>query len=124
MNLVKAKGVTAVAVLHDLSLVSEFADKVLLLQNQKMVAYSCPEGVLNDHFISPTFGLRVIPFQHPRANSIIHHFEALKLLINPEEGLYEKNNRFFIFGLPSEYALADKTTYPVCRFKVVEIVLR
>lgn len=77
LNLVKAKGVTAIAVLHDLSLVSEFADKVLLLQNQKMVAYSCPEGVLNDRFISPTFGLRVIPFQHPRANSIIHHFEAL-----------------------------------------------
>jgi iron complex transport system ATP-binding protein len=77
LALVKAKGVTVVAVLHDLSLVSGFADKVLLLQGQKMVTFSCPEEVLNDQFMAPTFGLRVVPFQHPRLDSIVHHFEAL-----------------------------------------------
>ena len=77
LNLVKAKGVTAIAVLHDLSLISEFADKVLLLKEQKMVTYACPKNVLNDQFMTPTFGLRVIPFKHPRTNYVVHLFEAL-----------------------------------------------
>ena len=62
--------------LHDLPLVTPFADNILLMSKQKMVAFASPNTLMHDDFITPVFGLRVIPFSHPRMHNTIHHFEA------------------------------------------------
>lgn len=46
LSLVKNKGITVVAVLHDLSLIESFADRVLLLSQGRMVLCDTPERVL------------------------------------------------------------------------------
>lgn len=76
LTLVKQRGIASIAVLHDLPLVTPFADKVLLMSKQKMVAYASPDIVMQNTFITPVFGLNVIPINHPHINRTIHHFEA------------------------------------------------
>lgn len=76
LKLIKHRGIASVVVLHDLPLVTPFADNILLMSEQKMVAFAPPETLMRDDFITPVFGLRVIPFSHPHMHSTIHHFEA------------------------------------------------
>ncbi|WP_434361289.1 ABC transporter ATP-binding protein [Parasalinivibrio latis] len=76
LELIKRKGITSVAVLHDLPLVASFADKVLLMARQKMVAYDSPDVVMQNQFITPVFGLNVVTFNHPQISTSVHHFEA------------------------------------------------
>ncbi len=76
LALIKQRGVAAIAVLHDLPLVAPFADKVLLMSEQKMVTYASPEIVMQNEYMTPAFGLQVIPLSHPYINNTIHHFEA------------------------------------------------
>ena len=76
LHLIKLRGIASVVVLHDLPLVAPFADKVLLMSDQKMVTFDVPDLVMQNHFMTPVFGLRVIQFKHPNMCSTIHHFEA------------------------------------------------
>ncbi|MEZ8624551.1 ABC transporter ATP-binding protein [Vibrio splendidus] len=76
LSLIKQRGIASVVVLHDLPLVAPFADKVLLMSGQKMVAFSAPDTVMQDRYMIPVFGLRVLTFNHPVICSTIHHFEA------------------------------------------------
>ena len=76
LSLIKQRCIASVVVLHDLALVTPFADKVLLMSEQKMVTFSTPDVVMQDQFMTPVFGLRVIPLNHPDTCSTIHHFEA------------------------------------------------
>lgn len=76
LKLIKHRGIASVVVLHDLPLVTPFADSVLLMSEQRMVAFAPPDILMRDDFMTPVFGLRVIPFNHPQMHSTIHHFEA------------------------------------------------
>lgn len=76
LELVKQKGVAAIAVLHDLQLVAPFADQVILMSQQRMLECGSPEDVLQNKYITPTFGLNVLTFNHPLLGNAIHHFEA------------------------------------------------
>ncbi|CCO45672.1 putative hemin ABC transporter ATP-binding protein [Vibrio nigripulchritudo SOn1] len=76
LELIKLKGVASIAVLHDLPLVAPFADKVLLMSEQKMVAYASPDQVMQNEYITPVFGLRVVTLSHPQIAGAVHHFEA------------------------------------------------
>ncbi|MFD2177206.1 ABC transporter ATP-binding protein [Veronia pacifica] len=76
LALVKQRGIASIAVLHDLPLVAPFADNILLMSDQKMVAYASPDEVMQNEFMTPVFGLQVIPLNHPLMDSTIHHFEA------------------------------------------------
>ncbi|EGU44738.1 ABC transporter-like protein [Vibrio splendidus ATCC 33789] len=76
LSLIKKRGIASVVVLHDLPLVAPFADKVLLMSDQKMVIFASPETVIQDRYMVPVFGLRVLSFNHPNMCSTIHHFEA------------------------------------------------
>lgn len=76
LSLIKQRGIASVAVLHDLPLVAPFADKVLLMSEQKMVVFDTPDTVMQDQYMTPVFGLRTISFNHPNMCSTIHHFEA------------------------------------------------
>lgn len=76
LALIKRKGVACIAVLHDLQLVAPFADKVVLMDSQRVVKCGSPEEILSNQYITPIFGLNVLTFQHPHLNNAVHHFEA------------------------------------------------
>ncbi|MDD1780204.1 ABC transporter ATP-binding protein [Enterovibrio sp. ZSDZ35] len=76
LALVKQKRIASIAVLHDLPLVTPFADKIILMSEQTIVISSSPNVVMQNRFITPVFGLRVIPLSHPLIENTIHHFEA------------------------------------------------
>ncbi|NAW69259.1 ATP-binding cassette domain-containing protein [Vibrio sp. V27_P1S3P104] len=79
LDLIKHKEVACIAVLHDLQLVAPFADRVILMANQRMVKFDSPTEILSNQYITPTFGLNVLTFQHPSLHNAVHHFEAASL---------------------------------------------
>ena len=54
------KHLTIVAVLHDLNLISLFADKALLLKSGELVAFGKVEDVVNEKILAETFGVNVV----------------------------------------------------------------
>lgn len=76
LALIRRKGIASIAVLHDLPLVTPFADKVILMSEQQMVTYDTPDEVMQNAFITPVFGLHVFPLSHPKISGIVHHYEA------------------------------------------------
>ncbi len=58
-ELCREKKSTIVAVLHDLNLISLFADKALLLKSGKCLAFGKVEEVLNESSIKEAFGVEV-----------------------------------------------------------------
>lgn len=76
LALIRRKGIASIAVLHDLALVTPFADKVILMSEQRMVIYDTPDEVMNNTFITPVFGLHVFTLTHPKINGTVHHYEA------------------------------------------------
>jgi iron complex transport system ATP-binding protein len=59
------KGVGVLAILHDLNLASEYADKVMLMQNGERVAYGNPFDVLTVDNIAHTYHMPTIVTEHP-----------------------------------------------------------
>lgn len=76
LALIKRKGVACIAVLHDLQLVAPFADKVILMANQRIVKCGSAVEILSNQYITPIFGLNVLTFQHPHIDNAVLHFEA------------------------------------------------
>lgn len=76
LSLVKNQGVTVVAVLHDLSLVESFADRVLLLSQGRAVAWDVPERVLVSAQLYPVFGLTSFTVPHPETGKALRIFEV------------------------------------------------
>lgn len=58
-ELVEEEGITAVAVLHDLSLTCNFCDWVMLLEQGRVYASGSPEEVLTEENIAAVYGLAV-----------------------------------------------------------------
>ena len=57
MALVRGLGITIVAVLHDLTLVGPFADRVAVLQGGRLVAHGPPEAALSPGIVRDVFGM-------------------------------------------------------------------
>lgn len=76
LSLVKSKGITVVAVLHDLSLTESFADRVLLLSQGRSVIYDTPERVLVSEYLYPAFGLTSFTVAHPDTGKALRIFEV------------------------------------------------
>ena len=57
----------AVIVTHDLNLAAEFADRLLLLKNGKLIASGAPETVLSNHNLRETFGVEVVLDANPKS---------------------------------------------------------
>ena len=55
----REKKLTIIAVLHDLNLISLFADKALLLKSGELIAFGKVEEVLNENSIKEAFGVEV-----------------------------------------------------------------
>ena len=76
LSLVKSQGITVVAVLHDLSLIDAFADRVLLLSQGRAVAWDVPERVLVSQRLYPVFGLTSFTVPHPMTGKALRIFEV------------------------------------------------
>ncbi|HHG8774961.1 TPA: ABC transporter ATP-binding protein [Raoultella planticola] len=76
LALVKSKGITVVAVLHDLSLIESFADRVLLLSQGRAVACDTPARVLVPEYLRPALGLTSFTVAHPDTGKTLRIFEV------------------------------------------------
>lgn len=59
------KGVGVFAILHDLNLASQYADKILILAEGKVRAYGKPESVLTSEILSDAFQHPIQVMDHP-----------------------------------------------------------
>jgi iron complex transport system ATP-binding protein len=71
-RLCSAGSSTVIAVLHDLNLVSLFADKALLLKSGSMVAFGPTAEVLTERRIADVFGVEVAATRDP--SGLIYYF--------------------------------------------------
>ncbi|STW06982.1 ABC transporter (iron.B12.siderophore.hemin) [Klebsiella grimontii] len=76
LALVEKLGITVVAVLHDLSLIESFADRVLLLSQGRALAWDVPERVLVSERLYPVFGLTSFTVPHPETGKALRIFEV------------------------------------------------
>lgn len=76
LTLIKNKGITAVAVLHDLSLIDTFADRVLILSQGKQVVFDTPSRALSSRYLRPVFGLNSFTVAHPANGKHLRIFEV------------------------------------------------
>jgi iron complex transport system ATP-binding protein len=58
-SLQKKKALTAVCVLHDLNLASQYSDKILLLNRGRIIEYGPPKDILNQETIKKVFNATV-----------------------------------------------------------------
>ncbi len=60
----------AVVITHDLNLASEFANKILLLKNGKMLATGTPKEVLTQENLREVYGVKVLLDQNPVSKNV------------------------------------------------------
>jgi iron complex transport system ATP-binding protein len=65
------KGITVIAVLHDLNLASYFCDKIILLNKGKIFAIGNVKEVITPDNIYTVYGIRVDILQHPKSKKPI-----------------------------------------------------
>ena len=63
-----SQGVGILAILHDLNLAAQYADRILVLAGGKVLAYGTPFEVLTPEVIDAAFGHPVVVMRHPQAN--------------------------------------------------------
>ncbi|MEM8597154.1 MAG: ABC transporter ATP-binding protein [Pseudomonadota bacterium] len=66
LALVAGLGITVVAILHDLMLAPEFADRVAVMQGGRIRCSARPEEALSEALIRDVFDLAVFRLPHPR----------------------------------------------------------
>jgi iron complex transport system ATP-binding protein len=59
------EGVGVLVILHDLNLAAQYADRLLMLKDGKLIASGNPQTVLTREIIEETFAIPVIVTQHP-----------------------------------------------------------
>lgn len=69
--------VTSLAVIHELTLVEDFADRVIVLQNGKIVADGSPMESLSNETVQNVFKVNRVDLVHPTSGKEIRVFEAL-----------------------------------------------
>ena len=77
LDLVRGLGITVVAVLHELSLVPEFADQVLVLNKGQLVAQGSPQAALSADVVERVFGMSLVRAPHPETKNSLWFFERL-----------------------------------------------
>lgn len=65
LDLARSLGITVVAVLHDLALVSPFADRVAVLRHGRLVAHGKPDEALSAATVRDVFAMDCFPFTNP-----------------------------------------------------------
>ena len=73
-------GLTSVAAIHDLNMASRFCDRLVLLQEGRVLAEGTPEEVLTPKLIAQAFGVNAAVYRDPHTASL-----AISL-IGPADG--------------------------------------
>nr|WP_230840423.1 heme ABC transporter ATP-binding protein [Gloeobacter morelensis] len=60
------RGAAVVSVLHDLNLAAQYADRLALLKDGKLLGVGAPDTVLTPEWIETGFGLQTLVLRHPR----------------------------------------------------------
>jgi len=74
---VRGLGVTVVAALHELSLVADFADLVVVLNGGRVVAQGTPADALTAPVVAQVFGMALVRIRHPHEGRDLWVFERL-----------------------------------------------
>jgi iron complex transport system ATP-binding protein len=64
-RLKESHGLTVVLVSHDLNLVGQYCDRILLLDNGQVVRQGCPEEVIEPDVLEAVYRCRVLVDRHP-----------------------------------------------------------
>ncbi len=59
-------GTAVLAVLHDLNLAAQYADRLLVMESGRLVAEGTPQQVLNSALLRTVYGLDALVIPHPR----------------------------------------------------------
>ncbi len=65
LRLKEETGLTVILVSHDLNLVSQYCDRVLLLDRGRVVRLGCPDEVIEPEALEAVYGCRVLVDRHP-----------------------------------------------------------
>ncbi len=76
LDLVRTLGITVVAVLHDLSLVRPFADRVAVLDRGRLVTIGTTESALAPKVVRAVFDLDCFPATNPASGRTVLVFDA------------------------------------------------
>jgi iron complex transport system ATP-binding protein len=64
-QLCRREGKAVLAVIHDLSLAGQYCDRLVMLNEGRMVGEGAPERVLSPQLLSSVYGTKVWVFAHP-----------------------------------------------------------
>ena len=76
LDLARTLGITVIAVLHDLSLVHPFADRVAILDGGRLVALGTPEEALAPDVVRAVFNMDCFPATNPATGRTVLVFDA------------------------------------------------
>ena len=62
------KGVAVLSILHDVNLAAQYADKILMLEEGRAIAYGNVEEILTAPRISSLYGIEVAVIDHPKGS--------------------------------------------------------
>lgn len=77
LTLIHQKKIATLKVLHDLELVEPFSDKVIIMNEGKLVCYGRPDTVLASEHLQQVFGMKSLQACHPETGQAVRFFEAL-----------------------------------------------
>lgn len=61
----KERGITVIAVLHDLNLAAQYCDRLVMISNGKIQSVGSPEAVLSAENVKKVYGVDVLVQKHP-----------------------------------------------------------
>ncbi|MTI11371.1 ABC transporter ATP-binding protein [Curvivirga aplysinae] len=82
LKLVKGLPSTVIAVLHDLSLVHDFADRVIVVRQGKIISDGPPSESLSPAIVRDVFGMETLDVLHPVTGKPLRVYEAPHLETN------------------------------------------
>ncbi|MBM3389130.1 MAG: ABC transporter ATP-binding protein [Betaproteobacteria bacterium] len=77
LELVRSLGITVIAALHELSLVTDFADYAIILNSGRVCGQGTPEEALTASLVEQVFGMKFVRTRHPIEERDLWVFERL-----------------------------------------------
>ncbi len=71
-TLCKDKGITVVAILHDLNFAMTYCDHVILVHKGEIVESGKPDRILTEENIRGVYGIDVCIVDHPKTGALIY----------------------------------------------------
>ncbi|NIK59836.1 ATP-binding cassette domain-containing protein [Kribbella shirazensis] len=71
LSLVRRRGVTAIVALHDLTLAAAYCDRLVLLEQGRVVSVGAPDEVLTPERVAAVYGITCDVLVHPRTGRLL-----------------------------------------------------